>query len=265
MNTAEPGQDDSPTNAAGGGSNSSQGAASTSPASNAAGNGEFEIDDELLAQFSRSVAEGLQGFDVAKYSQATSVQPASESQQSTQILEHVEEIANDMLAVMRRIREVEEAQQRLIARLEQVNESSSQWSHAIAREVDTLRRDVLGDRKNSALGDVFGELMPAIDRLHTMKCNLNTSTDNRMIAQLDGVLETLSSCLRRLGCEEFRVAVGSDFDAEQMECIEYLPTGAPNVVLWTADPGYRCGGLVLRRAAVKIADPRALASPGVNS
>lgn len=166
--------------------------------------------------------------------------------------EHLEELADDMLALMRRVRAIEETQQALLTRMDQVNDGWAQAARSIAREVDTLRRDVVGERSHAAASGVFNELIPMIENLRTMRHHLSDDTDTRMISQLDGVLETLTSSLRRLGCQEFEAEIGSPFDPSRMECAERLEDGEPWVVLKSSRPGYRFGDCVLRPVLVTL-------------
>lgn len=166
--------------------------------------------------------------------------------------EHLEELADDMLALMRRVRAIEETQQALLARMDQVNDGWAKAARSIAREVDTLRRDIVGERSHVAASGVFNELIPMIENLRTMRRHLDDDKDTRMISQLDGVLETLASCLRRLGCQEFEAEIGSPFDPSRMECAERLADGELGVVLESSRSGYRFGDCVLRPVLVKL-------------
>ncbi|MFM9966073.1 MAG: nucleotide exchange factor GrpE [Planctomycetaceae bacterium] len=173
--------------------------------------------------------------------------------------DHLEEIANDMLVLMRRLRDIEGSQQTILARLDQVQEGWTQSARTIAREVDVLRRDVQGDRRHTATLDVSNELIPLIDRLRMMRANLDANADQRMIAQLEGVLESLVACLRRMGCQEFQVRPGESFDPARMECVGYVTEGVPDQVQAVMCPGYVCGQTVLRPASVQVAKPRSAA------
>lgn len=110
----------------------------------------------------------------------------------------------------------------------------------------------MGDRKHLAATGVFNELIPMIDRLRTMRSHLDDDEDARMVSQLEGVLETLSTCLRRLGCEEFEAPIGAPFNPSHMECAECVSPGAICIVLESTRPGYQFGELVLRPVSVKI-------------
>lgn len=166
--------------------------------------------------------------------------------------EHLEELADDMLNLLRRMIKVEEGQQTILTLLAQQGTASAQSARTIAREVDTLRRDMVGDRKHIATTSVFNELIPLIDRFQTMCAHLDGEADLRMRSQIEGVLDTLSACLRRLGCEEFAAASGSAFDPSRMQCEAYVDEGEPGHVAATVKPGYLFGEFVLRPATVTV-------------
>jgi len=166
--------------------------------------------------------------------------------------EHLEELADDMLNLMRRMNKVEGGQQAIIAQMAQQQEASAESARTIAREVDTLRRDVVGDRKHTAATSVLNELIPLINRFETMYEHLDEDADSRIRSQIEGVLDTLSASLRRLGCEEFVTASGSPFDPSRMQCEKYVDKGKPGHVVSTVKTGYRFGDFVLRPATVTV-------------
>lgn len=173
--------------------------------------------------------------------------------------EQIEEIADDMLTLMRRVRQIEETQTQMATLVEQINAGLKQQSSSIAREVDALRRDVIGERQHAASTGLFNEMIPLLDRLETSRDHLDADEDARMRAQMDGVIGIVSASLRRLGCEEFEPVNGSAFDPSQMKCAGYLDDGEPGTVLDCVQHGYRVGETVLRPAGVKLLSPTATA------
>lgn len=166
--------------------------------------------------------------------------------------DQLEEIAEDMLNLMRRMNSIEKSLQNVVTGIQQVQETTAQMGKTIAREVDALRRDLIGDRKHTAAIGLFNELIPMIDRLRTMQAHLDEEDDIRMNSQLEGVLETLTASLQRLGCEEFSVAPSDAFDPARMQCEAYVQAGRPGVVLDIIRPGYLFGDHVLRPTTVTV-------------
>jgi molecular chaperone GrpE (heat shock protein) len=173
------------------------------------------------------------------------------------VAEQIEEIAEDMLGLIRRVRQIEESQSQVLGLLEQLEAASQLQSRTVAREIDSLRRDMIGERRHSATTDLFNELIPLLDRLQTSSAHLDEDEDARMLAQMEGVIGLVSAALRRLGCLEFDADVGQAFDPATMTCAGYLDAGEPGVVLACVQHGYRTRDVVLRPAGVKLLSPSA--------
>lgn len=186
---------------------------------------------------------------------ASSEMPAESPEHDVALNEQLDELADHVRGIKMRLRGIEETQRAIVERLDQLQQSWPNTVSSIAREVDTLRRDMLGDRRHDAHTAVLNELIPMIDRLQVMQGSLDQAVDGRTVAQLASVLETLTACLRRLGCSTFQVAAGEPFDARRMQCVGYVDAGAPGIVLDAVQGGFACGELVLRPASVKIANP----------
>ena len=157
------------------------------------------------------------------------------------------EIAEDMLQVLKSLKELENRQQELGARIEQM-------SQANARELDTLRRDLLGERKALAAISVFQAMVPWLDSLRIMHRKLHPKRDAGPRRQLQGIMDVLTMMLQGLGFEEFQVKLKEAFDPKRMECCGYAE-GLPGVVLALERPGYRTQAQVVRPAGVFIANP----------
>jgi molecular chaperone GrpE (heat shock protein) len=169
--------------------------------------------------------------------------------------DRLEEIADDMLALMRKLSDLGRGQQQLFERLDRLEETWGTAMRAVAREMDSLRRDLLGERKHAAVSDLYGEVIPMLERLRILRGSLCEPADARTIQQTDSVIETLAAFLRRSGCVPFETRVGEPFDPTRMECIQYAEDGEAGVVLASLRPGYRTGERVFRPAGVRIAVP----------
>jgi molecular chaperone GrpE (heat shock protein) len=181
--------------------------------------------------------------------------------ESAKVLERLEELADDMLTLMRRLRELEAGQQKLLERLDQFVEQQAASQRNTAREVDTLRRDLIGERRHLATTELIQELMPLIERMSAMRDHLDPERDERMRTQLGGVVDALGAGLRRLGGQEFFVDSGTAFDQFQMDTFDQW-VGPDSVVEVTLKPGMRVGQIVLRRALVKLAAKKATNEAG---
>jgi molecular chaperone GrpE (heat shock protein) len=168
--------------------------------------------------------------------------------------ELIEEIADDMLTLLQKIKDIESAQRDMLARLEQIEHTARESSRFHGRELDSLRRDLLGERKAMSAMTVFNTVVPTLDSLRAMHGKLHHSKDARTRQQLDAVIQAIGVALRGLGFAEFEAAKGEPFDPSRMECLGYAK-GEPGVVLDTLRPGYLAQETVIRPAGVLIADP----------
>jgi molecular chaperone GrpE (heat shock protein) len=166
----------------------------------------------------------------------------------------LEELADDMLSLLKRVKSLEELQGQVLGRIDQLQSAVERSSEVAAREADSLRRELLGQRKHIAQMSAFQAVVTGLERLQVMRGELDTHKDNRMIGQLDAVLQTLGTMLRGLGFVEFRAEVQEPFDPTRMECLGYA-SGEPNVVLKCLRSGYRADQTVVRPAGVLIANP----------
>ena len=172
------------------------------------------------------------------------------------VFQSLEELAGDMLLVMRRLKEIEQRQSAILDLVTELKDGNANISKSVGRELDGMRRELLGDRKHLAITSVTNELLPTIDRLRTMRGSLDVLQDDRMVSQLDAVLESLSSSLRRLNCEEFEAPTGTAFDPNWMQLEGYSQSVEPGLVAECLRPGYRLGTTLLRPATVRIGAPK---------
>jgi molecular chaperone GrpE (heat shock protein) len=165
-----------------------------------------------------------------------------------------EELAEDMLELLRRVKSIEVTCLEMSGRLAQVEQTLRDGSRLQARETDALRRDLLADRKAANAVSVFTAVVPTLDSLRLMHTNLHQTKDARTRAQLYAVIEALSMVLRGLGFLEFRVEKGEVFDPGRMECLGF-GKGEPGIVLEVTRPGYQAYEAVIRPVGVLIGDP----------
>jgi molecular chaperone GrpE (heat shock protein) len=164
----------------------------------------------------------------------------------------LEELADDMLAVMQRLAQIE---QRQITLDEDVRGCAS----ATTRSHEVLRRDLIGEQNTLALRQFVNTVAPALDSLVAMHQGLDSRDDARMQAQLTGVIAILENVLLGMGFRVFLPAAGEPFDAVRMESVGDRE-GAPGMVAETVRPGYLAGSLVIRPAAVLIGRASAVRS-----
>ena len=172
-----------------------------------------------------------------------------------------EEIAEDMLELLRYVTAIERTQRDLSLRLEQVETILRDTARQYAREVDTLRRELLGERKALSALSVFNSVLPMLDSLRAMRARLPKMKNSPVRQQLDALIQTLNTTLRSLGFTEFEVEKDESFDPRRMECLGFA-SGPPGVVLNVVRPGYCTREVVVRPAGVIVArSPHTIKAP----
>jgi molecular chaperone GrpE (heat shock protein) len=168
--------------------------------------------------------------------------------------ELIEEIADDLLTLLQKMKGIESNQRDVIARMDQIEQSVRELSRSYGREIDSLRRDLLGERKALSAMLVFNAVAPTLDSLRAMHAKLHHAKDKQTREQLNAVIQAIGVALRGLGFAEFQPARGEPFDPTRMECLGYAK-GERGVVLESVRPGYVAQETVIRPAGVLIADP----------
>ncbi len=167
----------------------------------------------------------------------------------------LEELAEDMVEVLSRLKALEERQQDHLRLMEQLRQEVNALILTHGREIDALRRDLLGQRQAMAALDSFKAVVQRLDSLRLMHRKLHRKSDARMRQELQPVISALELAIQGLGFEEFQVKVGEAFDPRRMTCTGYAK-GEAGVVLALEHPGYRVGEVVVRPAGVFLAAPK---------
>ena len=166
--------------------------------------------------------------------------------------ESIDELADDLLHLLRMVRELSDGQAALRAHVDSLLAQQQQFQRQQATELYNLRRDLLGDRRAQANRSAFDAVHPAVDQIELLQAALPESESSAR--SMSVLLSALRMVLGGLGFVPFSVEVGDPFDPTRMECIEYAE-GEKGVVLAVLRPGYRADGAVVRPCGVAIADP----------
>ena len=166
----------------------------------------------------------------------------------------IDEIAEDMLHLLERVAALEQSNAEQAGRIDHVAQLVRETHVNLGRSIDTLRRDLLEERKALVNRAAVEAVTSGIVPLRIMLRSLNPEADARLLGQLGAVLGSLGGVLQTLGVREFEPAVGDLFDPAHMECIGYAE-GTRGTVLEVCSPGYFAGDAVVRPAGVLIGDP----------
>jgi molecular chaperone GrpE (heat shock protein) len=172
-----------------------------------------------------------------------------------------EEIAEDMVHLLERLRSMEQVQQELAGRIERIGEQVSAEMTTTRRTLNAMRRDLLEENKAQATRHAFAAIVPVLDSMRALLDGFHSEEDTKFTAQLRAVISALSTLLQGLGYEHFDAAVGEPFDPTRMECLGFAD-GEPAIVLDAVRPGYRAGDSVVRPAGVWIAEPNLVEKTG---
>jgi len=169
----------------------------------------------------------------------------------------LEELAEDMLDLLGAVRAIEERQRDLATRLDRIEQGLGRETAAASQAIDSLRRDLLGERRAQAVRQAFEVVAPALESLRGQLDGLRLGEDARIRGQLRAAVSALSNLLHGLGFEAFEALPGEPFDPERMECLGFAE-GPPGVVLEAVRHGFRSGEIVMRPAGVLLAAPAAI-------
>ncbi len=173
--------------------------------------------------------------------------------------ESMDELADDLLHLLRMVRELSDGQAALRAYVESSLAQHQQVQRQQAAELYNLRRDLLDDRRAQANRSAFDAIHPAVDQIELIRATLPDS-ECPAARHMSVLLSALRMVLQGLGFVPFSVEVGDSFDPARMECVEYA-AGERGVVLAVLRPGYRANGAVVRPCGVAIAAPESEPGP----
>ena len=165
---------------------------------------------------------------------------ADESRSATEIDAALHELAQDMLDVIQRLNALESLMGQTL------------------RAVDTLRAELVGERRTFAVRALFDAAVRAVDTLEILSRSKEPSAE-AVAMQVNAARVTLSNLLQAIGFSRFDVPVGDVYEPARMQCFGYAE-GPPGIVLEAVQPGYAAGALIVRPAGVLIADPTAATS-----
>ena len=169
---------------------------------------------------------------------------------------HLEELAEDMVGLLRRMQSLDESLSATAARSERIESRMEELAVSNGRALDALRRDTVGERRHLAAVGVLDAMIPWMDALagHARRCDEDGSAETAQ--QIHTTLELLSAMLRTLGFVALEIRVGDPFDPRCMQSVAYAD-GKPGTVVDIVGPGYTSDDAVVRPARVLVPDPQA--------
>ena len=180
-------------------------------------------------------------------------QPAG-TRASDDVQSLLQEMVEDNMDLLQRMTALEQAQNQILARLDQLDRSVLQGARAAVQEVNGLRSDLLGDAKERNALSVFTAVVKVVDSMDVMLAAIEPDVEAQAYGQIRAARQHLVMMLRTLGFFEYSVESGVPFDPACMECVRY-GAGEMGVALACTRVGYRTKTGVVRPAGVILAYP----------
>jgi molecular chaperone GrpE (heat shock protein) len=214
-------------------------APSTSPSPSAV-SGE-RLDQALEATFAIPAIS----VDLFKTKQAPSHEP-----------ETLEEVAEDLLELMKQMSTLEGRMASLAASVERLQQTVESGVRAQLMEADRLKEALISDRKEFIGRSTFNAIRPAMESLQYLKEGYEErQADAGQIRHTQALLDILGGVAQMLGYQSFSPTLGDEFDPQSMECSGYAP-GASGKVVQVERAGYRAGSVLVRPCAVILGGPQ---------
>jgi len=194
-------------------------------------------------------------FDFGQAAEAAAAQPASTKASATR--DAIEEIAEDMVDLAHRLGKLERYAQETTAAITAMQNAFAEHSSYQSKLVESLRRELAGDRKGLALRSVFDPTASALDQLEAIRRGFHPEREQAAFGQVSAAVAALDNLLLALGFSRFTPQIGDPFDPSRMQCLGYVP-GEIGVVLQILRKGYLAGDVLARPAGVLIADPESV-------
>ena len=203
--------------------------------------------ESLVARFEAALAEPSASLPAES--------PAKAASANAGVLE---ELADDMLAVMRRLTALEQANAQLYTRLEEADMRAYEMGRVVSQQVDLLRRDLIGDKSSLLARSLFNSIVSHIDAMVAMREDLEQGKDRhdkhnkRLARQIEALELSLITALQGLGFHQFKASAGDRFNATRMEPLGF-DAGPPGSVVRAIRHGFETKDGIMRRAGVIVA------------
>jgi molecular chaperone GrpE (heat shock protein) len=170
--------------------------------------------------------------------------------------ETLEEVAEDLLEIMKQMSTLEGRMASLAAGVERLQQTVESGVRAQLMEIDRLKEALVSDRKEFIGRSTFNAIRPAIESLQYLKEGYEErQVDAGQIRHTQALLDILGGVAQMLGYQSFTPTLGDDFDPQIMECSGYAP-GAVGKVVQVERAGYRAGSVLVRPCAVILGGPQ---------
>lgn len=164
----------------------------------------------------------------------------------------VEEIAEDIVHIIRSVKQIEGNQDHVAELLAEIRKEIGDQKHQISVEFAKLKNEFFGEQKALINRKTFDTIIPTLDSLIIMKDSLSLKQKG-IPSQLDSVIALMNNVIQSLGFSAFQSEIGSGFNPAQMECIGFSEKGEPGTIVKVIRPGYKAGSVIVRPCGVLLA------------
>ena len=177
--------------------------------------------------------------------------PISALPQKLETKKVIEEIAEDIVDLIKWTNNIEKKQDMILEQLNNFNNVMLDNKRQFAIELNKIRVELLEDHKALVGRNAFDAIVPTLDSLNKMKNSL-PQKHKQMHSQLEGIVGLLNNIIQSLGFTIFKVEEGILFDPAKMECLGCNNKGEPKTVVEVVRPGYKSGNMMIRPCGVII-------------
>jgi molecular chaperone GrpE (heat shock protein) len=164
----------------------------------------------------------------------------------------MEEIADDLLELMKRMGQLESRLAAVAATVDALQQQAGASAHVQGVEIEKLKEALLSDRKEYIGRSTFNVVRPAFESLQDLKGGYEKQqADPEQIRHTQSLIDVLGGVIQMLGYQAFAPDPGQDFDPQTMECAGHAD-GVPGKIVRVERPGYRAGSVLVRPCAVVL-------------
>jgi molecular chaperone GrpE (heat shock protein) len=168
---------------------------------------------------------------------------------NVELTEIVEEVADDMLDIIKKIGQIENKITLLGSTVQYLQQLVENSSKSIVIEIDRIKEILISDRKEFTSRSTLNALIPTLESLRFIEEISVEEKDNRLRKQSELIRSVLTGLIQMLGYREHEAKTGTDFDPFTMRCMGY-DDGEPGKVIRTVYPGYISGNLMVKPCGV---------------
>ena len=154
--------------------------------------------------------------------------------------ELIVELNNDIVFILEKMNAFENKFSSIEKKIEGVQQNFNQNYKNHQIEIDSLKRELIGERKTFINHSTFNSIVPVVDSLFIRLKNIDPVNEKILYNQTSGIIDLLNNILLNIGFEVFEAPINSEFNPQMME-IKGKVAGEKNKVIKIENFGYKAG------------------------